>query len=438
MSKKPSGKQMPKDFLRSFPAYYDTGRKFYWIENDRSGWIEINETSLRRHLKAAGISPNCPDGEIMSPLDKRLIELQTKSDVAYAGPLAGHQMGVAEMGGNRILVTSAPRLIQPRQGEWPLIEAVLKNMLDDPSGDQRPHFTGWLKVAIEALRAEKHRPGQAVAFAGANDSGKSLLQNLITEILGGRSAKPYRYMRDETAFNGELFGAEHLMIEDEVASTDIRTRRNFGARIKEITVNETQSFHAKNRQAITLRPRWRLTLSLNDEPENLLILPPIDESLKDKISLLKVHKRAMPMPTQTGEQRTAFWNALVAELPAFVWYLEHWEIPQELKSERFGIIHYHHPELLEAIEMLAPETRLLGLIEEVHFSGPLNSTWEGTAEELEGSLTKGNTAHEAERLLNWNNATGTYLGRLAKKYPDRIIAERTPQKRLWKIKPPPV
>jgi len=431
-----SKRKLPSEFLPSFPAYYDTGRKFYWIENARNGWIEITETSLRRHLRAAGISPNCPDGQIISPLDKKLIELQTKFDVAFAGPLAGYPKGIYEISGNRILVSSSPKFIAPKPGKWPLIDALLKNLFDDPHRDQRPYVLGWLKVALAALRAGQHRPGQALAMAGPIESGKSLFQNLITEMLGGRAAKPYRYMRDKTEFNGELFGAEHLMIEDEVASTDIRTRRIFGARIKETTVNQTHSFHAKHRQAITLTPIWRLTISLNDEPENLLILPPLDESLIDKIMLLKVAKRPMPMATQTDAQKKAFWDALLAELPAFLWYLEQWEIPVELKSQRFGITHFHHPELLAAIETLAPETRLLALLDAELFSGPVNSAWEGTAEELERRLINGESSYEARRLLDWDNATGTYLGRLESKHPDRIQKLRTATRRLWKINPP--
>src|SRR5258708_40122450 len=118
-----------------------------------------------------------------------------------------------------------------------------------------------------------------------------------------------------THFNKDLFAAEHLMIEDEVASTAIKHRRHFATRIKDFTVNEVQSCHAKGRDAISLRPFWRLTISLNDEPENLLILPPIDESLEDKIMLLKVRNFRMPLPTVTLENREGLWNALIAELP---------------------------------------------------------------------------------------------------------------------------
>ena len=63
-----------------------------------------------------------------------------------------------------------------------------------------------------------------------------MLQNILTVILGGRAAKPYQFMTGGTGFNSDMFGAEHLMIEDESPSTDMRARRAFGAQIKNMTV----------------------------------------------------------------------------------------------------------------------------------------------------------------------------------------------------------
>lgn len=268
------------------------------------------------------------------------------------------------------------------------------------------------------------RPGQALAIAGPRGGGKSLFQNLITEILAGRSAKAYRYMAERTEFNSELLGAEHLMVEDDVASTDMRKRQAFGTKIKEIAVNENQSCHAKHRNAIGLKPFWRLTISVNDAPEHLLILPPMDDGLADKLMLLKAGKSEMPMPTGTQEQRREFRAALSAELPAFVFHLRNWKIPDALRCERFGVKHYHHPRLLEAIEELSPEVKLLSLIDTELFSARCDSTvWEGSAEDLEKDLHNSPSGYTASRLLSWNNAAGTYLGRLAAKHPERGTAE---------------
>ena len=414
-------------------AYYDGAGKTFWIQDSRGVWIEIHESAMRRHLKQCGFSPLAPKNECLSPLERELNRMQMEECIDYAGPLAGCSVGVVNMGGKRVLVKDSPQLIEPKSGECPTIDILLNNLFCGQVHDQLPHVLGWLKIAVESLRSGSRRPGQALAIAGEHDSGKSLFQKLVTHILGGRSAKPYRYMSGGTDFNGELFGAEHQMIEDDVSVSDLRGRRSFGAKIKDLTVNEVQSCHAKNRQAISLEPFWRLTITLNCEPENMMILPPIDQSLEDKIILLMAYKKPMPMPTRTDQQRAAYWAKLVSELPAFIHRLMEWEIPPTLKSERFGVTHFHHPELLSAIDAMSPESRLLALIDLELFKEENPNEWHGTAEELEKALVVSGSNHHAKQLLSWPNATGTYLGRLASKQPQRFTSSRTNIKRSWKI-----
>ena len=213
-------------------------------------------------------------------------------------------------------------------------------------------------------------------------------------------------------------------------------RRNFGARIKEFTVNEVQSCHAKNRQALSLRPFWRVTVSVNEEPENLLILPPLDDSLVDKLLLLKANKQTPVMPTGSQQERQGFWKTLIDELPGFLWHVGQWQIPTDMKSDRFGIAHFHHPELLQAIEESTPEAKLLALIDTAFAGGPLDKEngFLGTAEQLEFTLS-GHFQFETRRLFTWANAGGTYLGRLADKHPTRVKERRTGTQRRWQIAP---
>ena len=337
------------------PVYFDPGGKCYWVENSRGDWIGINESNLIRRLKAAGFSARRGDGQLISDADRKLIDIQTDCDVAYAGPLAGYFRGPHEVCGQRILVTASPHVIQPIEGAWPIIEKLLDNLLIDEVADQRPYLFGWLKFSRESLQSGVSRPGQALVLAGERECGKSLLQKIITEAVGGRVAKPYRYMTGGTDFNGELFAAEHLSIEDELSSRYVTKRRAFGARIKEFTVNEVQSFHPKHRQAMSLTPLWRLTISVNDEPENLLILPPIDESIADKLMLLRASKKPMPMSTKTATEKKVFWSTIMAEMPAFLDAVENFVVPADLKCERFGIRTFHHPLLLRCVDELSPE-----------------------------------------------------------------------------------
>src|SRR5207249_3354414 len=148
----------------------------------------------------------------------------------------------------------------------------LNGLLDK---EQLPVLMGWLLVAYEALRSGEPRHGQALGLVGPAKAGKSLLQKLITIILGGRVKHPFKYMTGRTDFNAELFEAEHLSIDDEKASIDIRSRRELGTAIKMVCVNQEQTCFRKYATPVTLLPFWRLTISVNDDPEALQVLPPL-------------------------------------------------------------------------------------------------------------------------------------------------------------------
>jgi len=428
MSNENAAAGIPPKILR---AHYDHVAGCYYVNDAWGGYIRNKEGDLVLRLRAAGLSTKSPDGAALSPVEVRILEIQNTESIAYAGPLAGFAKGVHTILGQRILVTTSPVPIGPKPGEWCVLQQLLKNLF----GEQVVYVYGWLKYAVECLQLGKLAPGQALCIIGEHAAGKSLVQNLITLILGGRSAKPYRYMSGATTFNSELFGAEHLMIEDEPASRDLRTRKKFGAEIKLMIASETQSCHPKGRPAISLTPFWRLTISLNPEPESLLTLPPLDDSLEDKIILLRAAKQPMPMPTSGLRDREIFWKRLVDELPAFVNFLLNWPIPEALKSQRFGITHYHDPEVRKAIDTLAPETRLLELIDATIFTVQ-KTNWTGSAAELEEALAGSDKAYEARVLFDFASAAGTYLGRLALSNPKRVEKLTTGNGNRWLIHPP--
>ncbi len=428
MTTPPDG-QAPESEIKFFPAYFDHHLGCYWVENEQHEFIRINERNLNLRLRDAGYSTDLRRGERLHPLDRRLLQIQQNHSVAYAAPLAGYRKGQYTIEGNSLLVINSPALIVPNAGDWTTLRECLCNML----GEQQVYVYGWLKVALEYLRQNQQGPGQALVLAGEHDCGKSLIQNLFTVLLGSRSAKPYRYMTEQTSFNSELFAAEHLMIEDEPASSDVRIRRKFGSYIKIVTVSETQSFHAKNRPALTLKPFWRLTISVNIEPHNLRILPELEDSLNDKVILLKATKFPMPMPTRTTTERKAFWDKLVSELPAFVDFLLRWDIPTELRSERFGITHYHHPEIRKTLDTVTPEMRMLELIDRTVLKNTPRP-WEGTAAELK-ALLEFAEPKECSTLFDFDSAVGTFLGRLAKHLPNRVEKRGTGNGNRWIIFP---
>jgi len=252
-------------------------------------------------------------------------------------------------------------------------------------------------------------------------------------------------MAGETPFNSHIFGAEHQMVEDEVPLTDIKARRKFGAHIKQITATDEALNHAKNKHALMSSVFRRLSISCNDEPENLLILPPLDVSIRDKISIFKINGGPMPMPTETDEERKAFRTAIHKSLPGYKHYLVNSKIPDEIRGTRYAVKEYQHPDILDVLNALSPEQRLEDIIDACLFNtglGPVEQVkakpWEGSATDLERELTNDNSLmkHEARKLFCFNNAGGTYLHRLSNRKPEKYRQVRTHDKRLWTIAPP--
>ena len=426
------------------PLYYHGRDTSYWRRDESDSWIRVNETSAKSFVVEHGYSRAATRSGANNDVDRCLMRVQSNRNVAYIGPLAGFPSGVHPMAGRQALVTESPRFIEPKAGEWPTLQRLFDGMLIDGGLDQRPYFFGWLKSAMDSFRNRRWKASQLLALAGPVGCGKSLTQNLVTEMFGGRSTKPYQYMMGLTTFNAHMFRGEHQMLEDEAESTRIDCRRHFAANIKTILTNRDQNCHGKNQDAVTLQPIWRMSLSLNDDSERLLVLPPFDSDVRDKIIALKVKTAPMPMPTSSAEDEERFWTQLVNELPAFLHYIEHeFVVPENLRDARYGIVAFQHPELAEKIQDTAPEIKLLNLIDAELFRFPDGAdAWEGSAENLESRLfgDSSGVGFEAKRLLSGPNAVGRYLGRLkdseAEQAAGRVSSRKVNGYTRWTIQPP--
>lgn len=410
--------------IEPLPCYYDSGSKTFWARNARAEWVNYTTSSIKLFLRAHGFSQNLHLSNGLTQIEHEFCRIQLEQDIHYAGPLAGFNVGYYEMGGRRVLVTRDPVLITPAKGNAATLDAFLDQLL----GEQAIWFHGWMRAALQARHAgPPFRPGQVLVLAGPPGCGKSLLQSLVTEILGGRSQKPYRYLTGQTPFNSELFEAEHLQIEDEAATTDLRTRKTLGANLKNLCVNEQQSCHPKGRPALSLCPFWRVTVSLNDEPESMMVLPPLDSDLRDKFILLRALPTKLPFDAEKIAERKAFRDTLSAELPAYLQSLRTWKVPRKMIDQRYGIKSFADAELVRALDDLAPEMRLWSLIESLGVIGLDPGCWEGTATELERRLRELDKSKEVDRLLTFHTACGVYLSRLAQKRPELVQKGRGPE-----------
>jgi hypothetical protein len=424
--------------IEEIDIYHENGKGYLAGKNGE--YIMMSTADVRRHLLTLGFSRarRLP----MSELEQAIHDIQVNKSIAYSGPLAGYSAGMRKISGKYILVTGAPTLIKADPSvDWPILRELIERLLGADNGKQLRHLYGWLKHALIALEENRITQGQVLAIAGPRGCGKSLLQQVIREVLGGREANPYPYMTG-AQFNRDLFGAENLMFGDEVASCDYRNRVKIGSMMKQLTVNSTQRCHGKHREAVILAPLWRVTMSLNDEISNLQVLPPLShDSIIDKIILLKAEKPSFldqdDWLLRTREQN---WARIQAELPGFVAFLHSFEIPRELADSRFGIKYYQNPDLLSVLKSEAPERRLLELIDsEQLYYAPERTTiipkngphehmpreaWVGTASELEARLDQTEKIkYLARKLLSYQSALGQYLSSLGRDYPKRVQLE---------------
>jgi len=413
------------DLECAVPLAYCAPTQSWYTTNDRNHWIKITEASAGRLLREAGFSGAAMDG--VSPAQSELNRILREEDVDYAGRVAGWPAGRHEVGSVRFLVTHESVPPQGTPGDWRNLRAFLCGLLGDY---QMQVFLWWLHFRRKALLRNQWLAGQALVFVGPPGCGKSFTQHLITHSLGGQSAKPWRYMTAGTQFNLDLVGAEHLTIEDEAPSHDIRTRRTVGCAIKTMLYSRSQSAHGKGANALTLEPRWAMSISINDEPENVQVIPPLDDSLADKITILKCTNAVRAVPVGMTEKE---WleQLLRTELAAMLHDVDRMEVDEEHRDPRSGVKAYQHPAALEILRSIAPEASLLALIDEHIAECPF---WEGSAEQLEKRL-RGLAAHEVERLCRSPHAVGTYLSRLAKGQPQRFEKRRTGARNLWRIKP---
>ncbi len=427
--------------------HYDPVSTRWWsrrVDNPDAGFVAIDKDSARKTLIARGFQA-LKDPSGVCDADRELLRRMHSSGIVHAGPLAGHRPGILDTPSGSVLVSCGPTL--PSGGgdgnpdrcrgllRW--IDALLGR---EPAQTRR--LLAWLHLRRRAILTGQWRAGHALVLVGPPACGKSFLQScVITPLLGGRIAKPYRYMSGGSDFNGDLAAAEHLAIEDDSTARDMDSRRKLGAIIKSMLFSRWQSIHPKNRQAVSLCPVWALSWSLNDEPENLQTLPPMEPSILDKLLLMRC-QRARPHrePGDDGDDGEILQSLVQRELTALADYLDHLRIDDDLHEPRCGLLAYQHPSIMDALGAMSPESSLLDLIDDALFRHEpdaidVPAPWRGQSSALERALRE-HDRHASDRILRFTSACGVLLARLMDQHPQRFSFTHVKGRKVWRIEPP--
>jgi hypothetical protein len=417
--------------------YYENYSFAFQVPDGNGSFARMNETAVKRHLLKLGYKATKHGNlsEIDSVVNTRMLQ----NHVSYADALAGFKIGLYDMNGEHVLVTSSPNYLTPKPRPFPIIQQLLDNLFGPV---QLPYFNGWMKTAVEAFRRGRYQQLQICALCGPPKAGKNRLQEwIITPLLGGRSANPYLSMTGSSNYNLETFKAEHLMLADENPFTDRRVRNHMAAYVKQISANEKRLCHGKYKTAVTLSPRNWLTTSCNDQPEAMMVIPPLETGVSDKIMLFHVRECPMPMPTRTEDEQERFKQTVLSECPAYLDYLLKWRIPEGLRDERFLVATYHNPVLVNMLKWSSDEYQFLQIIDACLFGGAgleARRYWTGTAAKLLVDLSgHGGMKTQIDRLASNPRKCGILLAKLEGK--ERGKTERvrrltkTRDNQIWKI-----
>jgi hypothetical protein len=421
--------------------FYESEKGKYLMRNTRSGYMSMNEGRLRRHLKTYGFTSVMPEGSTgASSIDHALNYIELNNNVDFAGPLAGHKPGPQEVdGGMKILVTTKARLIEPDpdpRGSFKLLDSFFKGILgSDSEPDQIDFFYSWLGICLKELRTGVIRSGPAIALVGPPDVGKTLFKKILTFLLGGRQSQAGRYLKGATEFNAELFKSELWALDDEICPQRFSDRQGLGQFIKKIVADCFDSLHPKGQNAIPVSLWRRLIVCCNDSPEAMAVLPPIDgsEGLDDKLAILKAYKFEDFPKTSTAEEQAKFWERVAFEAPYFVNHLIHRQIPEKMRSRRWGVKVYQNQEVFRALTEDQPDQVLKRLIRN-HITH--SASWAGTSEDLLYDLKKieGPNASSFEDLRLSSRGLGRLLKTLCTQDPENFQFKREASGRLYHIK----
>jgi phage/plasmid primase-like uncharacterized protein len=416
---------------------FDSGGRTWWLQAANMDFVPVTEGMVKLAMHVSGMEKYTKNGD-PSPIDREVLRLIREESVAYAGPVAGWPSGLHYMAGKTVLVTDSCILPEGRAGNSDRIQKILHDALGE---EQYFRYLSIIHYARLRILKQLWFPLPSPVLVGPKDCGKSLAQEIISRCLGGRSAKPTLFLQGQTPFNGELFGAEHLMLEDDTAKTDMASRRHLGECLKSMLFSRTFNCHDKGRRGVALSPYWLLSMSINDEPEHLNVLPVIDSALADKITILKMEKVPRDVPDGVSE---AEWltRVLREEMPAFIDRIDTLDMAYAKEhhphyfNSRTQVAAWQHPSILSALIDMSPERQLLTYIDNVIFKDMTPVIWSGTSEALLVRLKDSQYTREVEKLLSWPNACGTYLRRLMINFPKRIEYIRTKNSRTWRIQPP--
>lgn len=309
-------------------------------------WQHKAVTLIRSHLDIEYNISDAGKRGTLSEADKVMHDATLNFGVDFAGPFAGYlKPGIHIISGSKVLITKAPALIEPNEGDCELIW----NFITEGfwKADQADAFLGWLQCAVLSLRNDEPgcwRHGQAPAIIGDSGDGKTSLQKcIITPSLTGRACDPIKYLMGKTEFNEQLGENEHWMMSDPPG----KRSEAFLSGVKTTVANVGMSIHPKGKRMLDLLTFRRATITLNRDNEAIQLLEGMAASEVDKLMILDFRQPGKYGPDHPDGLPWFKWQKEVnGQIPAFLWrLLNDYKIPEHLRHRRYGVFYRNEIEM---------------------------------------------------------------------------------------------
>lgn len=399
-------------------VWYEGARGEFWVRSRNSSSRGFYENcgieALKRRLRGAGISGSVPKGGCISPVDEVVLYIETERRVDKVIDLLYFPEGLHRKRDNTtILNTSRIRVTQPSPPQadasapwnstavsegFPFLHGLITHLFDTPIPGAVPgeptqidRFLWWLAVFYKSGYHMKPRLGQVLFIAGAPSAGKSFLaKQVIPTLMGGVTVDTAGFLTGKRQWTSDFANQPVFNVDDDSSNVTPELHRAFELTLKKIAADGEIEWRKKFGSEATMQWFGRIITTMNLDPNAMRLVPDLSNSNGDKVTMLRAAERA-GMYKGFGDNE---YNklALEREMPAFARYLLDLEIPPEFQHPRFGVVAFHHPEMLEAscrtdnvgslLEGLDFLFNGLGPESGAKLAGRTAGHWEGTALEL--------------------------------------------------------
>jgi hypothetical protein len=365
----------------------------YFLRDTHGFWYPHAKEDFKEWLKVKhGIDAAKERGEASSEMDKALVRIMESRRLDGGIPGIYNPNDIITVNGRKMLNTAMVKVIQPVDDpqEWavnfPWLAEFLATCWDCP--EQKDVFLAWLRRFYKSAFDGNLLKGQAVFVAGGVGRGKTLLgTQIIGQAMGGY-ADASDYLNSETAFNKQLMEVGLWTIDDGIAAQDPKAHQKFSEMVKRITANVGFQYHPKYVDPVRMPWMGRIFVTLNDDASSIRILPNLDESIKDKVIILRFSDAPRQFPPWGELEAT-----ITRELPYLLRWLLDWTPPAEVMGDhRFGVRSYIHEGLREQALYSGEFGDILDIIRTwIKYAHPIEihgNTWKGSASDFMAELNK--------------------------------------------------